>query len=64
MGSADLPVEYEVLVAQIAAAQELLEQLRAAPPSPKVKAALDLVEEAQLRMLAALAWCESANRDS
>jgi hypothetical protein len=59
-----LPVPYEVLVSQLGAAAELLERLRAEPDSPKIRAFIARVEEAQQRMFAAFAACESTNRSS
>ncbi len=64
MGSGREPVEYELLIAQLAASLDLLEQLKAEPPSPKVNLSIVMVEEARWRMLNALAAYESADRSS
>jgi hypothetical protein len=45
MGSGRSPDEYEFLVAQAAEALDLLERLKAEPPSPKMNLAIVLVEE-------------------
>jgi hypothetical protein len=64
MGSGRSPDEYEFLVAQAAEALDLLERLKAEPPSPKMNLAIVLVEEARLRVLNDLAAGESRGRSS
>jgi hypothetical protein len=49
-----LPVPYETLVEQLRTADVLLSELREAEQSPKVRACIERVEAARLRMLAAL----------
>ena len=61
----ELPVAYEVLVEQIAASADLLEQLRTEPPSPNGNRAIEQLEEARGAMFDALAACEpQADRTS
>jgi|tagenome__1003787_1003787.scaffolds.fasta_scaffold19911428_1 hypothetical protein len=55
---AQLPVPYETLLLQIAAAYELRDRLLAEPQTPKVESALKRLGEAQSRMLRALAQAE------
>jgi hypothetical protein len=61
-GTNQLPVPYEVLVAQLAACADLLELLRTELDAPQIRLSIEELEAAQLRMLAALADCESADR--
>ena len=51
---ARLPVDYEVLIAQLDACAKTLEKLRAEEPTPKVVLMIGRLEEAQQRMFAAL----------
>ena len=64
MGPGPPPDEYEFLVAQAAEALDLLERLKAEPPSAKMNLAIVLVEEARWRALNYLASGESRNRPS
>jgi len=64
MGSGQAPDEYELLVAQLAEALDLLERLKAEPPSPKMNLAIVLLEEARWRVLNHLAAWESPDRSS
>jgi hypothetical protein len=64
MGSGPPPDEYEFLVAQAAEVLDLLERLKAEPPSAKMNLAIVLVEEARWRLLNDLAAGESPDRSS
>jgi hypothetical protein len=55
MGSGQSPDEHELLVAQLAESLDLLERLKAEPPSAKMNLEIVLLEEARWRVLNDLA---------
>jgi hypothetical protein len=59
MGTGRPPDAHELLVAQLAESLDLLERLKAEPPSAKMNLAIVLLEEARWRALNDLAASES-----